>query len=212
MISTRVSIQWPPSEAHEPTDTMVLMSRGNKFVDLRPFKVSNRSFPFEWAFFGAKVALGENRHMYTHEFDSRQVLEGCDVAPDIGEFSTLPNGDAKEHGEMLNVETGNVQPYVEIWHDLQDYTPNEFQNRCVVLDVNEGDNFKGRFIRVGEWVQGIIFHNGISCLRAKFVNNKWDFLIGTGSESDIFPLNFDGKSDEEVQIKQFKWLCIECSV
>lgn len=209
MISTRVSIQWPPATAREPTNTMVLMSRGNKFVDLRPFKVSDITFPFEWAFFGTKVARGKNRSMYTHEFDSRNVTGELDIAPDIGTFSTLPNGDSKEEGEMLNVETGSVQSYVEIWHDLEIHVPRGFQKSCVVLDVNDG-HIKGRFIRVGEFAQGILFHNSISCVRAKFVNNKWECLTSVGR--DVFPFDFDGEADEQVKISQYKWVCIECNV
>lgn len=54
--STRISIRWPPAEASEPTDTLVL-SIGDYYVDLRVTK-SDQSI--DWALAGQRLVLSEN--------------------------------------------------------------------------------------------------------------------------------------------------------
>lgn len=54
--STRISIRWPPAEASEPTDTLVL-SIGDYYVDLRVLK-SDQSI--EWALAGQRLIISEN--------------------------------------------------------------------------------------------------------------------------------------------------------
>lgn len=54
--STRLSIRWPPAEASEPTDTLVL-SVGDYYVDLRTAK-SDQSI--DWALAGQQSVISEN--------------------------------------------------------------------------------------------------------------------------------------------------------
>lgn len=55
-VSTRISIRWPPAEASEPTDTLVL-SVGDYYVDLRVLK-SDQSI--DWALAGERLVISEN--------------------------------------------------------------------------------------------------------------------------------------------------------
>lgn len=62
-------------------------------------------------------------HLDSHQPDldpSHQDPES-DLTSDEGDFETLPSGDTRETGSMLNSETGLVQPYEEIWSSV--YVP-----------------------------------------------------------------------------------------
>lgn len=54
--STRVSIRWPPAEASEPTDTLVL-SVDDYYVDLR---VALADSSIDWALAGQHHVISEN--------------------------------------------------------------------------------------------------------------------------------------------------------
>lgn len=54
--STRMSIRWPPAEASEPTDTLVL-SVGEYYVDLR---VSRLDRQIDWALAGQHHVVSED--------------------------------------------------------------------------------------------------------------------------------------------------------
>lgn len=145
--STRLSIRWPPAEASEPTDTLVL-SIGEYYVDLRAAK-SGQSI--DWALAGQQTVISEDprelmvRRMpcifvlsrsctsnqrinadvpqvkveFTHPYDSHYVEDQEEGAPDIGEFSKLPNGDDLETGVMAATHLGGkILPYEEVWREL----------------------------------------------------------------------------------------------
>ena len=42
VLSTRVSIQWPPKEAEEKTSTLALTTPANNYVDIRILKLNTR--------------------------------------------------------------------------------------------------------------------------------------------------------------------------
>ncbi|ODV94330.1 hypothetical protein PACTADRAFT_86518 [Pachysolen tannophilus NRRL Y-2460] len=244
VVSKRVSIQWPPEDASEPTTTMVFTAPSDKFVDLRPLKIpqteKEEKFPFEWAIVGYEQVLPENKIQFHHTMDSRLVneiyyakknnllLPSTEDTPDIGHFTTLPNGDKREDGEMLNIATGKIQPYIEIWRslDLTRATPDspiaasEQQDvptvKCIVLEVND-DIYEGRFIIIGNWAQGILnnkktdynenYSSSMSCIRVYFRNNKWEPLVEYGIDIEKFPVGFTGKIGDYQGI----WKCIELS-
>lgn len=54
--STRISIRWPPAEALEPTDTLVL-SVGEWYVDLR---VSKEDGGLDWGLAGQRIVVSDD--------------------------------------------------------------------------------------------------------------------------------------------------------
>uniref|UniRef100_A0A915CR47 Uncharacterized protein n=1 Tax=Ditylenchus dipsaci TaxID=166011 RepID=A0A915CR47_9BILA len=72
VFSTRISIQWPPAPAQEPTKTYVMTSpKDQHFVDLRPYlsntlPVAKTSFPFEWSMSGTEEELENGNIMFHH--------------------------------------------------------------------------------------------------------------------------------------------------
>lgn len=54
--STRLSIQWPPDAASEPTDTLVL-GVGDYYVDLR-VTISDQTI--DWALAGKRIILSDS--------------------------------------------------------------------------------------------------------------------------------------------------------
>lgn len=144
MLSKRLSIQWPPESAGEDTETMVIYSKQDHFVDIRVYKsqypVINETpdlqafkNTFEWTMIGDEIPLeptDPNTYVlkFTHEIDSLAIvksieqgkpLEQCLTEPDVGTFSKLPGTeDRKETGHMINPATGKDQNYIEIWRSL----------------------------------------------------------------------------------------------
>jgi hypothetical protein len=56
---------------------------------------------------------------FTHDLDSHHDSDSSEPAPDVGDFSTLPNGDDLEVGEMPNPDAdGKVMAYEEVWRQL----------------------------------------------------------------------------------------------
>jgi hypothetical protein len=59
------------------------------------------------------------RVKFTHPLDSHHAVGSAEPAPDVGDFTKLPNGDDLEIGEMQNPdEDGRVMPYEEVWREL----------------------------------------------------------------------------------------------
>jgi hypothetical protein len=59
------------------------------------------------------------RVKFTHPFDSHHAVGSAEPAPDVGDFTKLPNGDDLETGEMPNYDgDGRNMPYEEVWREL----------------------------------------------------------------------------------------------
>ncbi|PWY69424.1 hypothetical protein BO83DRAFT_428755 [Aspergillus eucalypticola CBS 122712] len=114
-LSTRISIRWVPEPAFENTDTIV-MSVAGWYVDLRVDKASGN---IDWAIAGQRVVddADSSRVSFTHELDSRNSFD----AVDCGTFSTLPNGDDLEKGEMPRADLPGspIAEYEEVWRELK---------------------------------------------------------------------------------------------
>ncbi|ORY75068.1 hypothetical protein BCR37DRAFT_389703, partial [Protomyces lactucae-debilis] len=116
--SIRVSIQFPPAEAYEDTDTLVL-SVGAHFIDVRFKAVSSdhtgTERELDWAFMGQKTQLDEQTFAWSHDLDSRG-FEGIDQ----GYCTPLPHGNELEQGMMVNPTDpgGPPVPYKEVWRSL----------------------------------------------------------------------------------------------
>ena len=60
LVSTRVSLRWPPSPPSETTDTLVLTGRTGTFLDLRVFISGPRRGTIDWATAGKKTYLPDS--------------------------------------------------------------------------------------------------------------------------------------------------------
>lgn len=105
--------------------------------------------------------LAEGRARFTPIFDSDRPdangpspdAEDVD-APDEGSFTTLPNGDVLEHGEMRRPETRIKTPYEELWRRLP-LTADGGQPLILLLESVGDDGEKAFLGRVGEHQVGI---------------------------------------------------------
>ncbi|GAA6027471.1 hypothetical protein JCM8097_007879 [Rhodosporidiobolus ruineniae] len=133
--------------------------------------VDQRELEVDWATAGWKEFLpplkGEDRPRarFTPIIDSRSPSFGrssassstpppADSSPDEGSFETLPNGDVLEKGEMLNPDSGRVEPYEEVWRRL----PLTWDGSEAKITILERDDEDGRAFlgRVGDWEVGMV--------------------------------------------------------
>ncbi|KAH3659976.1 hypothetical protein OGAPHI_007181 [Ogataea philodendri] len=187
-ISTRLSIAWDSApEPAEATDTLILNSPKDKFVDVRPLIKSDLAFPFEWAFAGeAKLLAADGSKLeFSHDFfDSvfihewteakKRELAGQaakyplkeDISKDVGYFEKLPDGTRRETGAMLNSATGKVENYVEMWMSVDPLKSSPDKKVQVSSSSIEPvpcrvfevkSGGEGRFMRVGNWAQGVFW-------------------------------------------------------
>lgn len=116
----------------------------------------------DWALAGTSsssvVEDGPNgpitRGQWRRWIDSRAT----DTANVIDEGVNYPQSDGTilEKGRMVNPATGTDQEYEELWRD-QDILPAGFPRaRAVVLQFDEGLEYRGSIVRVGQYCQGIL--------------------------------------------------------
>lgn len=243
-LSRRISIQWLPDNAEEETSTMVITSPENRFVDIRIYKSKfpckkgsqeNFSDIFEWCMTGTEESIkGSSKVVFHHEIDSHEIAESirtstpikdCRGGPDVGDFSVIEGStDRKETGTMKNPKTNELQDYIEIWRSL-DPVKNSPDNEAIqtadtdftpwfVLKAT-GSKSNGLLIRVGNWIQGILYHEAdkispLSVVRAFYIakENRWNYLIDFGK--DEFPIDFRGQINLTI-VKSQSWTCLESS-
>ncbi|CAN6637373.1 hypothetical protein TRVA0_016S01398 [Trichomonascus vanleenenianus] len=226
-ISTRVSIQWGIDPPSEPTDTLVITSPGEHFVDIRKLK-SEGEFPYDWVFCGQVIHGKNNKVRFTHDIDSR-VLQGHKSAQDIGYSTPLNNGDELENTYMEN-DNGESTPVIEIWRPLNPsiaptYTPT-YTNPlvdgsniavCVMATIAGQDLKNGKVVRVGNWMQGILetstgktIMEKLSFIRAYYNGSEWVKVIEFGDNASEIPVTFDGLVvGDEVDVNSVKWGVVE---
>ncbi|KAL1572988.1 hypothetical protein MG5_03187 [Candida albicans P57072] len=186
VLSTRVSIQWPPKEAEEKTSTLALTTPANNYVDIRVFKTQypclNSTLPlpftqvFELGLAGKEIPLDNDKIKFDNYISTLALQQSIEsglpifsIDVDIGHFSNYGlDGDRKETGEMKNSE-GIIAPYIEIWRSLD---PLKHTPQTEVRENTENEPMKtkikmnvftlklmdhlGVLIRIGNWIQGII--------------------------------------------------------
>ncbi|KAG9025149.1 hypothetical protein FRB95_010494 [Tulasnella sp. JGI-2019a] len=129
-ISNLISIAWDgrkPNPKAAQVDVLVLT--GHKyFVDLR---VKKSTEEIEWAFAGTRTSQpgehkGETKCTWSHLISSRVPAEahipGQPVATDSGINSPHPDDPLNltlERGRMLNPENGAIEPFEEVWKDVE---------------------------------------------------------------------------------------------
>ncbi|KAG7931446.1 uncharacterized protein OGAPODRAFT_92016 [Ogataea polymorpha] len=219
-ISARLSIAWESSsKPEENTSTMVLSTPSERFVDVRPLLTPCGDFPFEWAFAGSARLLAPDGSQieFSHDFfDSDYIRRWCecrkrelagetvqyplksDIPKDIGHFETLQDGTRRETGTMYNPGSGTEEQYEERWVSLDPWktTPqHKVQAGSTVaaesrlFDVKSGG--EGRFVRVGNWAQGVFWNKDnldtpISVVRV-FFDGRWNPVLQHG-DCSMFPV------------------------
>lgn len=107
--SVRISLRWVPEEPAETQDVLAI-NVGNYFVDLR-YALADKSI--EWAMAGQRDVLSKEplKCRWTKAIDSLG-----EYGFDEGIFTTLPNGDDLETGEMPSPDHGGaLTKYEEVW-------------------------------------------------------------------------------------------------
>lgn len=107
-----------------------------------------------------------------------------DDLPDEGSFSTLPNGDVLERGEMRRPETGEVTPYEELWRRLPLTRDKDEPVRVVMLESTDARD-KAFLGRVGDHEIGIA-HRGVRVLARirRLSDTGWKTTMATDAADE----------------------------
>lgn len=174
----------------------------------------------QWVIVGDEEAIpGTGKIKFNHTVNSQEImkavksgrtLDECRGEPDIGDFSEIEGSeDRLETGVMAHPDTGKVAEYAEVWRSLnpEHTTPdvevregyNSEGQRCeqneevMTFDLHREGHI-GRIVRLGNWVQGVIFEEGasspLSVMRKWLGDGKWHDLIVYGKHS--FPEVYSG--------------------
>ncbi|SGZ52582.1 CIC11C00000002888 [Sungouiella intermedia] len=183
------------------------------FKDHYPYKKSSTVEPIEEVFQFVSIGWeeeikGTNKLRFHTSVNLQEIvksgrtgkpLEECQAEPDIGAFWPIEGTeDRKETGAMENPATGKVTEYVEVWRSLnpEETAPNEEvreghwkgderEVRVRVFDT-DSNGFSGRIVRLGNWVQGVLFETGaeypLSVMRSFYneTSGEWTSLIEYG--------------------------------
>jgi hypothetical protein len=243
-LSKRVGLQWEDGDLQEHTNTYVVTSLEKHFVDIRLHKPgSSHELPFEWAFCGVAhpVEQGSRPNLsivtYTHDIDSRYIAARVAnqenpeqyLSPDTGRFKPADeNGIERETGQMLNPTSGRIENYVELWQHMDPLSgepinphrgSDEFE--ITVLATVPGQGFKGKIVRVGNFIQGILslvpmaeakkLSQVLSLVRAMRNSQSETFEINLvwGEHTNKFPINFGAHTGEVVSHNGVKWVVLE---
>lgn len=235
-LSTRIYIQRPPDEPVETTNTMVLVSPKAHFVDIRinkdkyPYS-GNDQFEevFDWVMTGTEVPLGETKVLFKHEINLKEVvksvktgkpIEECKDEEDVGDFHPIEGShDRKETGILTHPDTGKPNPYVEIWRSLDPdlHSPEKEvieepgkQSHGYVLEATLA-GFKGKVVKLGNWLQAVIFGQINSvfpmAVSRKHYDGLWKSVIAYGGYD--FPKEEGYSEGDRVASGGVEWRCIE---
>lgn len=187
----RVSVQWSSEEASEKQRALFLLSNGNHYVDLRIPSDPDADDDVENVIMTgkAKPIPNTNKVKYQQEINSVSPWIPGSLA---ASFNSVPNNDFvyEKIGEMQNPDTHKIQPYREIWRDIDplksdayDFIGKDPQNNnhgakipCFVLKVVKRDNVEGTVIRVGNLIQGALFNTRsgeTKAARYSLIEGEW---------------------------------------
>lgn len=156
---------------------------------------------FQWVIVGEEEEIANtNLIRFNHSVNLQEIMKSvatgkplseCRGEPDVGTFWAIEGTeDRKETGTMAHPETGKATDYVEIWRSLN---PNA---TTVDHEVREGydgtgqivqdspdpimtydliqDGFIGRIIRLGNWVQGLVYESNEPQFPISVMRSMWD--------------------------------------
>lgn len=224
-ISHRLQIEWPPAKPFEDTDTIVLCSREFHLVDLRVYRnPKDPKEPLEWIMTGQENPISESPRVieFQHEISTHHP-NNSDGPWDRASFVSLPDGNSKETGTMINISTGKYEDYHEIWTRLDPIKsipdkyvtklePNGDDVLCVVTKVKNKENYIGSVMRLGNFFQGALLNTKtrkVSANRYYFRDGKWDSLIEYGDEVSKLPLIDSGAVDKTYEKDGLEWIVVE---
>ncbi|KAM0787564.1 hypothetical protein ACM66B_003634 [Microbotryomycetes sp. NB124-2] len=154
MVSYRRSLRWPPDEAYEDTNTLVIQGRTGLYIDVRVDR--NTLSNLSWGSAGIKSwlpdASPENpKARFDAIIDSQKSATGKaeqTETDDVGSFVTLPDGSVLETGSMSNPDNGGrIQEYEEVWARARIGDRPDI----LLLESVDGKAFVGR---IGSFVAG----------------------------------------------------------
>lgn len=207
VFSTRVSMKWSKDkEPTETTSTWVFTASNGEFVDIRIDVASKEP---QWLITGKEVEIPtKTGYEFSVEFQHQLDSLGGDSGADVGNFTSLPDGDRLEAGEMFNHDIGEVMGYEEVWRSLDpvNSTPTQLVREnggaiaSSVWEFLEGHGTKsGKFITIESFGQGVVYYAGqYQCVR--LFGGKIVYQYGEDAPAIFakFTNDLDGKSD-------FKW-------
>lgn len=234
LVSTRLSLAWPPSPPSETTNTLVLTGRTGTFLDLRVFISGSRRGAIDWATAGEKSYLPDSTpgpspphpppfssNLSSSEHPKAQFVALLDnrspssstpsipPPPDEGLFTALPNGDVLETGSMANPDAGGaVQLYEEVWRR---YEIDE-DVRSVFLQSVEGNFWVGR---IGEHEIGMgEVGEGFAAWRWERRQGEWEEVYAIGEVGVLPRIPEEGiveEQGERIELGGRSWIVRENS-
>jgi len=230
-ISTRQGIAWGFSPAYEDTSTLVLTSRGSRFIDIR-FTLDGdpTGGSAYWAFAGtsetsfpsaSKTSAGgdgkaENNAVeipcmahcvWKHEIDNRNMGHSYS---DEGDLYLLDNGECIEIGMMANPESGRLEMYKEYWMNIEF----EKDSPCVVAKTEQRtgqEKGAGMVIKVGNHCQAIFQRQSASAEEAGRAGEVHVERWWRGREAEAGWVkdwrSSTGDDAEEDIVMPSKWVC-----
>jgi hypothetical protein len=158
---------------------------------------------------------------WQHWVDSRDS-SGRNTAKDVGRCHPQPNGDTLELGSMINPETGTETEYEELWGTatIESTDPRGPKAKHVVVlqmvekppDNGTDSPSKGMAIRVGQFIQGIVVHNGLVTVERWTYDKGWLRVVRLGSAELPCSLLFDPSTlveGEPISSGRFSWKVLE---
>lgn len=238
-LSTRVSLQWPPNEPEELSNTLVMNSKSGRFVDIRifrqyyPLSEKDATKPidelFQWCMCGIEEPLGGGTINFKKDLDHVAVSEALaagtppdqiDIlgAPDIGHFSSIEGSEnRKETGSMISPETGKEEEYIEIWKSLDPIAHNPTEDvrekeayLCKATVLKVSNpTYEGKLMKLGNWLQGLLYTK-LTC-KFSVIRSHYD-----GKWNDLikygdksFPTELPSKVGDTIEYDGVKWECLE---
>ncbi|KWU46253.1 hypothetical protein RHOSPDRAFT_32251 [Rhodotorula sp. JG-1b] len=128
------------------------------------------------------TAVFDSHRLHPETSDGHEPASGDeadDDPPDEGSFSTLPNDDVLERGEMRRPETGEITPYEERWRRLPLTRDQDAPVRVVMLESTDGGD-KAFLGRVGDFEVAIARRGDqVEAIVRRLDGTAWETIMAT---------------------------------
>ncbi|KAA8904867.1 hypothetical protein FN846DRAFT_907599 [Sphaerosporella brunnea] len=176
LILTRLYHRWIPRLAKEPTSTLMLITPGNRFLDLR-FSRSSAAPPLL-----LHGTSGQYIRTATSGLRAYSVDTLCGQPQNqLHSLLMQENGDLLESGVLCDPSDGAEKRYEAAWR-LCEATP---RIAVVMLLRGRGGDVVGVIVRVGGWCQGLLAEAGDVTaerwVRAEDGQRQWARVLKAGN-------------------------------